>query len=1022
MVCAFYKRFLVVFLIVLSTIPEGFTQNIFTKIDPGVVIQNVADKIVAESEHYALDSDLLFRTLNQTGTINLNIPVDHQIKALQLQKVNILSPDYKLFTGSGKEFDTAKNYSFYHGSVLDEPNSKVSMVYYNNQLALSIFDKDGNFEVNKEGDFYAGYYNHNRIEPIEKDWACEVIDESNLKSGSEFPESRSSSTPECVTVFLELDHNMYNKKGANIANAEAWAMTIFAQVAILFIEHDVPMVISGIQVWDTVDPYISATNTSGALNLFRNAVHNNPNFNGRLAHLLSGRSLGGGIAYLNSLCSSSTNVAVSANLSGGSVTYPTYSWNVMVITHELGHNMGSPHTQSCSWNGNNTAIDGCGNIEGSCADPGNPPNNVGGTIMSYCHLTSAGINFNNGFGPQPGGLIYERYSNASCETGENCSYVTPFNDVCNRAKELPILNYCVKGYFQNYEVTASGDGGSMSCGNTGAEEDIWYSFDFIDVDSIYLKIEATDIISDLVVEVYSGDCNSLTSIDCGFTQNGDPLTLLFDDPSLINETLYIRIVEDGSDEEGEFSICLYSEELPCQEQLDTLLNIYEDLDGEMWTNKNGWTEGWNSGSCDYCNWYGVQCNYLGEIIEINLENNNLQGSIPIDLTALSNLQRLKLNNNGLTDTIPNYWDSLDQLFLLDLRQNALTGAIPFSYTTMTKINTIHLDNNSLSQEIPIGLGYNSSLRTFTASNNMLEGCFSNGVSSFCYKDSINLSNNPDLPYGGDVTLLCEEGWGTDWDLDGFCNEVEDCDDFDANINPDADEVLCDAKDNNCDGVIDEGSDFGPNIWIGPDTLGIFDDSTNWSLGHIPLICENIEIGLNGDTINLVLLGNDQGGGGTGQGGEGGFGTLSVRNLTIGTNTTLFLGETYGLSILGNGVLVNNGVFNVEGYININDQNNTSNTAFTNNGTFNVINYGGLSIQEIGEFGLHNTSTGSMNMEGYSNIDAYNSDMAKSAILNEGSLMLFGNIYIYGTYVNESIKNSNGGVIEVMNEGYLSVQE
>jgi predicted Zn-dependent protease len=39
---------------------------------------------------------------------------------------------------------------------------------------------------------------------------------------------------------------------------------------------------------------------------------------------------------------------------------PMFSWDVEVITHELGHLFGSPHTHGCYWNGNDTAIDGCG--------------------------------------------------------------------------------------------------------------------------------------------------------------------------------------------------------------------------------------------------------------------------------------------------------------------------------------------------------------------------------------------------------------------------------------------------------------------------------------------------------------------------------------------------------------------------------------------------------------------------------------------------------------------------------------
>jgi len=148
-------------------------------------------------------------------------------------------------------------------------------------------------------------------------------------------------------------------------------------------------------------------------------------YNGRLAHFMTTRGLGGGIAYLNTLCNTSGfQCAVSASLSTNIIPFPTYSWSVEVVTHEMGHNVGSPHTHACSWNGNNTAIDGCGPAagysEGSCPTAPLPPSG-GGTIMSYCHLVSGvGINFNNGFGPQPGDLIRNKYNTASCNTG-SCS-------------------------------------------------------------------------------------------------------------------------------------------------------------------------------------------------------------------------------------------------------------------------------------------------------------------------------------------------------------------------------------------------------------------------------------------------------------------------------------------------------------------------------------------------------------------------------------------------------------------------
>ena len=119
------------------------------------------------------------------------------------------------------------------------------------------------------------------------------------------------------------------------------------------------MVINELVVWDVIDPY-TGTNTSDALNQFRTGL--NGNYNGDLAHLI-GRSteFSGGIAYVDVICNSNYGVGVSGiNSSYNNV--PTYSWTVMVLAHEIGHNLGSRHTHSCSWNGNSTVIDDCGNI------------------------------------------------------------------------------------------------------------------------------------------------------------------------------------------------------------------------------------------------------------------------------------------------------------------------------------------------------------------------------------------------------------------------------------------------------------------------------------------------------------------------------------------------------------------------------------------------------------------------------------------------------------------------------------
>lgn len=236
-------------------------------------------------------------------------------------------------------------------------------------------------------------------------------------------DDRSAGPDNCVNMYMEADYTIFQNKGS-VANATAYITGFFSQVSLLYANESINMVLNELLVWDVPDPY-TGPSSSNYLTQFRNAL--NGNYNGDLAHLV-GFTGGGGIAYVDVLCNSFYGVGYS----GINTTYsnvPTYSWTVEVVTHEVGHNLGSSHTHACVWNGNNTAIDGCGPAAGYSegCNAALPPAN-GGTIMSYCHLIgSVGINFNLGFGPQPGDRIRTEVYNAPCLApcggGGECSYV-----------------------------------------------------------------------------------------------------------------------------------------------------------------------------------------------------------------------------------------------------------------------------------------------------------------------------------------------------------------------------------------------------------------------------------------------------------------------------------------------------------------------------------------------------------------------------------------------------------------------
>ncbi len=213
----------------------------------------------------------------------------------------------------------------------------------------------------------------------------------------------------CARIYLEVDNDIFINKGGT-AGATAYITGLFNQVATLYANENLNIAIAEIFVWTTSSPY-SGTNPATLLNQFQTL---RTSFNGDLAHLVSYKP-SGGIAVLSGFCH--PLVIAKMGVSGIHSSFsnvPTYSWSVMVLAHELGHQFGAKHTHACAWNGNNTAIDGCaGFVEGSCPLPPLPAQGTG-TIMSYCHITPVGINLSLGFGPQPGAVMRNAFAAANC--------------------------------------------------------------------------------------------------------------------------------------------------------------------------------------------------------------------------------------------------------------------------------------------------------------------------------------------------------------------------------------------------------------------------------------------------------------------------------------------------------------------------------------------------------------------------------------------------------------------------------
>jgi hypothetical protein len=364
---------------------------------------------------------------NKPEFIKLQIPTRDKLLELDLYRVEIFSPDFKvrMKKGGSPQADLGVHY---RGIVSGDASSLSAISFFQEKIEGFVSIGDKNYNIGKIENSADEFIAHdiNEIERPKDLNECGQTEALVVPSAQDLTSDGStttstttsgSSTPmtsglitKPVRVYFEVANEIYTNKTSNTIS---YITGLFSQVAIMYANENIEFQLSDLFIWDTTDPYVGLTTTSNRLNAFGSRMAT-VGFNGNIAALV-GSVGGGGVAYVNTLCNSNPSYRTSYSaISFSYLNVPSYSWSVEVLTHEMGHNLGSQHTHSCSWNGDNTAIDGCYTVSGSCPQAALPPAG-GGTVMSYCHLNSqVGINFSNGFGPQPGDLIRNRVANATC--------------------------------------------------------------------------------------------------------------------------------------------------------------------------------------------------------------------------------------------------------------------------------------------------------------------------------------------------------------------------------------------------------------------------------------------------------------------------------------------------------------------------------------------------------------------------------------------------------------------------------
>ncbi|WP_435355828.1 M12 family metallo-peptidase [Emticicia sp. SJ17W-69] len=382
--------------------------------------------------------------------LNLSVPFSNNMHFdLVLIPIDIFSPTYKVVNSKNEEIKIEKGI-YYQGIIDGDSLSLVALSINNGEISGIIANKDGNYNLGKLKNS-SRYVLYNDKDLAKKNnFSCETSD-IGLKNilSSEVKNNLNTNTINCSTIqiYFEADSTIFAANGFSINTTANFVNRLFSQVVILYNNENIAVQMSELKIWDTTDPYFYLyPNTGTFLNTFKNQI--GTTFNGDIAHLLSGRSNGGRADEIDGLFSK--GAAVSAGITNTIDNVPIYSYNVEVVTHEIGHHFGSPHTHSCSWPGG--PLDNCLYPEGNCGFYG-PPIVNGGTIMSYCHIFYT-INFNNGFGPLPGNLV-RNHTKIFLGGGVHIPVTLAINDIYNSRATISWEHTGGGTYIVEYKPTNS---------------------------------------------------------------------------------------------------------------------------------------------------------------------------------------------------------------------------------------------------------------------------------------------------------------------------------------------------------------------------------------------------------------------------------------------------------------------------------------------------------------------------------------------------------------------------------------
>lgn len=154
-----------------------------------------------------------------------------------------------------------------------------------------------------------------------------------------------------------------------------------------------------------------------------------------------------------------------------------------------------------------------------------------------------------------------------------------------------------------------------------------------------------------------------------------------------------ELSEENNRKEIEVPISLLN--IP-EEEFAVLCDLYELAGGEDWNMSRPWDI--STSAVDDHGWEGLTLDDEGHVIEIDLSEKGLKGSIPASLFSMPYLQVLDLSQNALTGKMEELVTenaSAGNLKKLNLSNNLFSGTITNSFALLTGLEEVFLGSNRL---------------------------------------------------------------------------------------------------------------------------------------------------------------------------------------------------------------------------------------------------------------------------------------------------------------------------------------